>query len=256
MENCDNKKSCCSKWAKPLVLLVVGIALSFAFVTIGQKIYDGLTHFKSFDRTITVKGLATKDVDADLAVWSITFNVTGETLAGAQESLTASEKTVRDFLNTNGIKPEQIRLQNINVVDRKAQVYNNGGDMTLRFILSQTLVARTNDIPAMVKASQSISDLVKAGVTLGDPNGGGNAVPQYLFTKINDIKPALIGEATKNARTSAEQFAKDSGQEVGSIRTANQGYIEINARDPGISESESPQKSVRVVTTIDYLLGK
>jgi len=166
------------------------------------------------------------------------------------------KKTVRDFLNTNGIKPEQIRLQNINVVDRKAQIYGNGGDMTLRFILSQTLVARTNDIPSMVKASQSISDLVKAGVTLGDPNGGGNAVPQYLFTKINDIKPALIAEATKNARTSAEQFAKDSGQEVGSIRNANQGYIEINARDPGITESETPQKTVRVVTTIDYLLGK
>jgi hypothetical protein len=256
MENCDTQKACCSKWAKPLVLLVVGVALSFAFVMVGQKVHEGLTHFRSFDRTITVKGLATKDVDADLAVWSITFNVTAETLAEAQANLANSEKTVRDFLNTNGIKPEQIRLQNINVVDRKAQIYGNGGDMTLRFILSQTLVARTNDIPSMVKASQSISDLVKAGVTLGDPNGGGNAVPQYLFTKINDIKPALIAEATKNARVSAEQFAKDSGQEVGSIRNANQGYIEINARDPGISEAETPQKTVRVVTTIDYLLGK
>ncbi len=255
-DTCETKKHCCGKIAKPLILLIVGVALSFAFITIGQKVYDGLTHFRSYDRYITVKGLATKDVDADLAVWSITFNVTGETLAGAQESLSASEKTVRDFLNTNGIKADQIRLQNINVVDRKAQVYNNGGDMTLRFILSQTLVARTNDTAAMVKASQNISDLVKAGVTLGDPNGGGNGVPQYLFTKINDIKPELIAEATKNARLSAEQFAKDSGQEVGSIRTANQGYIQIEARDPGVPETESPQKSVRVVTTIDYLLGK
>jgi hypothetical protein len=255
---CETKKSCCckGKTIKLLVLLVVGIVLSFAFMTIGQKIYDGLTNFKSYDRYITVKGLATKDVDADLAVWSITFNVAAETLAGAQENLASSEKIVREFLNKNGIKAEQIRLQNINVVDRKAQVYNNGGDMTLRFILSQTLVARTNEIASMVKASQNISDLVKAGITLGDPNGGLNSVPQYLFTKINDIKPALIAEATKNARSSAEQFAKDSGQEVGSIRTANQGYIQIEARDPGVQEAESPQKSVRVVTTIDYLLGK
>jgi len=256
MDNCENKKSCCVKWGKCLGGTLAILALTFGLVTIGQKLYDGLTHFRSFDRTITVKGLATKDVDADLAVWSITFNVTAETLAEAQANLAGSEKIVREFLGTNGIKPEQIRLQNINVVDRKAQVYNNGGDMTLRFILSQTLVARTNDIASMVKASQSISDLVKSGVTLGDPSGGANGVPQYLFTKINDIKPALIAEATKNARASAEQFAKDSGQEVGSIRNANQGYIEINARDPGITESESPQKSVRVVTTIDYLLGK
>jgi hypothetical protein len=256
MENCDNKKACCSKWAKPIVLLVVGVALSFALLTIGQKIYEGLTHFRSYDRTITVKGLATKDVDADLAVWAVTFNVTAETLADAQNNLVTSEKTVRDFFARYGFQPEQIRLQNMNVVDRKSQIYNSGGDMTLRFILWQTLVVRTNDIQSMVKASQNISELVKSGVTLGDPNGAGNAVPQYLFTKINDIKPALIAEATKNARISAEQFAQDSGQEVGSIRTANQGFIQIEARDPGISETESPQKTVRVVTTIDYLLGK
>lgn len=256
MENCDVKKCCCGKFAKPLILLAVGGILSFAFISVGEKIYAGLTHFRSFDRFITVKGLATKDVEADLAVWSISFNVTAETLSAAQESLSISEKNVRDFLGKNGIQAEQIRLQNINVIDKKAQIYNNGGDMTLRFILSETLVARTHDVGAMVRASQNISDLVKAGVTLGDPNGGNNPVPQYLFTKINDIKPALIAEATKNARASAEQFAKDSGQEVGQIRTANQGYIQIEARDPGVSESESPQKSVRVVTTIDYLLGK
>lgn len=256
MDTCEAKKHCCAKVAKPVALVLAGAALTFGLITVGEKVNSGLTHFRSYDRYITVKGLATKDVDANLAVWSITFNVAGETLAGAQDSLAASEKTVRDFLDANGITPEQIRLQNINVVDKKAQIYSNGGDTTLRFILSQTLVARTNDIAAMVKASQNISDLVKKGVTLGDPSGGSNSVPQYLFTKINDIKPELIAEATKNARASAEQFAKDSGQEVGSIRTANQGYIQIEARDPGVTESESPQKSVRVVTTIDYLLGK
>lgn len=257
MTDPETRGSCCSsKIAKPLLGLIVACVISFALLMVGESISNGLTHFRSFDRYITVKGLATKDVDADLAVWSITFNVTGETLATAQDSLSASEKTVREFLAGNGITADQIRLQNINVVDKKAQIYNNGGDMTLRFILSQTLVARTNDISAMVKASQNISDLVKKGVTLGDPNGGNNPVPQYLFTKLNNVKPELIAEATKNARASAEQFAKDSGQEVGQIRTANQGYIQIEARDPGINESETPQKSVRVVTTIDYLLGK
>lgn len=256
MENCETKKHCCAKVAKPLALLGASFILSFAFVSVGEKVYDGLTHFRSFDRTITVKGLATKDVDADLAVWSLSFNVASETLAEAQANLAAAEKTVRDFLVANGVGPDQIRLQNMNVVDRKAQIYNNGGDTTLRYILSETLVARTNDVAAMVKASQSVSELVKSGVTLGDPNGGTNPVPQYLFTKLNDIKPELIAEATKNARLSAEQFAKDAGQEVGSIRTANQGYVQIEARDPGVNESETPQKTVRVVTTIDYLLGK
>ena len=250
MENCETKKHCCSKVAKPLALLGASFVLSFAFVSLGEKVYDGLTHFRSFDRYITVKGLATKDVDADLAVWSLSFNMASETLADAQANLAGAEKTVRDFLVANGLKPEQIRLQNMNVVDRKAQIYNNGGDMTLRYILSETLVARTGDVAAMVKASQNVSELVKSGVTLGDPNGGTNPVPQYLFTKLNDIKPELIAEATKNAREAAEQFARDSGARVGSIRRASQGLFTIDDRDKGSPD----HKKVRVVTTVEYFL--
>lgn len=255
MDTCENKKTCC-RHMKPVACVLGVVALTIAFVSIGQNVASGLKHFRSFDRYITVKGLATKEVDADLAVWSITFAATAETLAQAQEALSNSEQMVRDFLNQNGITQDQIRLQGINVVDRKAQIYGNGGDTALRYVLSQTLVARTNDITAMVKASQNISELVKKGVTLGDPNGGSNPAPQYLFTKLNDVKPGLIAEATKNARTSAEQFAKDSGQDVGDIRTANQGSIQIESRDPGINETESPQKNVRVVTTVEYFLDE
>jgi hypothetical protein len=254
--NCEDKKVCCVKFLKPAAMVLTGIVFAYGLVFIGQQISNGLTHFRSFDRYITVKGLATKDVEADLAVWPITFNVTSETLVEAEKNLSNSDKVVRSFLAENGIAPEQIRLQNINVVDKKAQTYNSGGDMTLRFIIFQTLIVRTNNVEAMIKASQNISELVKNGVSLGDPNGMASQAPRYIFTKLNDVKPELIAEATKNARASAAQFAKDSEQEIGSIRTANQGTIQIDARDLGVVESESPQKSVRVVTTIDYLLGK
>lgn len=252
----SDPSSCCSGKVKAFVLGIGCLLIAFSFLTLGDNILNGLTHFRSFDRYVSVKGLAVKDVDADLAVWSISFTVTAETLLQAQDSLSNSEKQVREFLQTNGIDTEQIRLQNISVLDRKAQFYNNdSSNATLRYVLSQTLVARTNNISSMLKASQNISDLVKQGVTLGDPNGGTNPVPQYLFTKLNDVKPELIAEATKNARLSAEQFANDSGQSVGQIRTANQGTIQIESRDPGISETESPRKSVRVVTTVEYFLG-
>lgn len=256
MDNCETKKSCGGKMAKVIALCIFVVLMPFAVASVGANISKGLTHFRSYDRFISVKGLATKDVDADLAVWSISFNTAAETLAGAQENLTSNATIVREFLVSSGIAADDIRLQNISVVDRKAQIYGgNGGDMTLRYILSQTLVARTNNIDAMQKASQNISDLIKKGVTLGDPNGGSNQVPQYMFTKLNDVKPELIAEATKNARVSAEQFAKDSGQSVGQMRSAYQGTIQIESRDPGVSESDTPRKSIRVVSTIEYLLG-
>jgi hypothetical protein len=77
-----------------------------------------------------------------------------------------------------------------------------------------------------------------------------------VFTRLNDLKPAMIAEATANARAAAEQFARDSGSAPGDIRQANQGVFVILPRDqaPGINESSQLQKIVRVVSTVQYLL--
>jgi hypothetical protein len=93
----------------------------------------------------------------------------------------------------------------------------------------------------------------------GVPINGSNV--NYVFTKLNDLKPAMIAEANQSARKSAEQFARDSGAAVGQIKTASQGYFSVGARDGeqcdecGSSGGSSPFQKVRVVTTIDYDLG-
>lgn len=235
-----------------LGLAVIALALGLT----GFKIFDGLKNFRSYDRFVTVKGLATKDMRADLAVWSVNFTVTGNDLAEAQAQLETNNGKVIAFLKSNGIGEESIRVQSIQVADKQAQTYSSGGgDGGPRYVLSQALTARTTNIDAMIKASQNVSQLIREGVVLGQPNGGYNPAPQYMFTKLNDVKPEMIAEATKNARASAEQFAKDSGQKVGQIRSANQGVFEIQPRDPNISETETPDKSVRVVTTVEYYLA-
>ncbi len=234
-----------------LGLALIGIALGFA----GWKVFDGLKEFRSFDRFVTVKGLATKDMRADLAVWTLSFTVTGADLPSAQAELEINAQKVATFLKQNGINDDSVRLQNIQVADKQAQTYNSGDMSGPRYVLSQSLIVRTTDIDTMLKASQNISQLVREGVVLGQPNGGYNAAPQFMFTRLNEVKPAMIADATKNARASAEQFAKDSGQKVGQIRSANQGIFEILPRDPNIVETETPDKTVRVVTTVEYYLA-
>ena len=80
----------------------------------------------------------------------------------------------------------------------------------------------------------------------------------YSFTRLNDIKPKMVAEATKDARASAEQFAKDSGTDVGGIKSATQGYFSVESRDGesggGWGVSDTPYKKVRVVTTVDFYL--
>lgn len=246
----DCKPSCSSLFLF-FGLLVVALGLAFS----GFKVFEGLKNFRNYDRFVTVKGLATKDMRADLAVWSVNFTVTGNELAPAQTQLEQNAVKVVAFLKANGMSDENIRIQNIQVADKQAQTYSGGGDGGPRYVLSQALIARTTDIETMIKASQNVSQLIKDGVVLGQPNGGYNPAPQYMFTKLNDVKPAMIAEATKSARTSAEQFAKDSGQKVGQIRSANQGVFEILPRDPNITETETPDKTVRVVTTVEYYLA-
>ncbi|HOO50680.1 MAG TPA: SIMPL domain-containing protein [Alphaproteobacteria bacterium] len=240
---------------KALALLGGLVALALAIGYSGEKILSGLKNFRNYDRYVVVKGLSTRDVVADQATWDFNFTATGRELSEAQTKIDEHDKIVKDYLVSQGIDADQITLQRLIVNDNEAKTYGEAKDIP-RYVLTEALLVRTTNIEAMIKASQNITEIVRQGVVMGTPNGGWNPSPEYSFTKINDVKPEMIADSTKNARIAAEQFAKDSGQVVGNIRSANQGVLQIEARDPGVGESETPYKSVRVVSTVEYYLGE
>ncbi len=134
-----------------------------------------------------------------------------------------------------------------------AQPYRPEGVGDNRFILAQTVIVRTEQVDLVARAQPTTGELVRRGVVLVDSGG-----PIYLFTKLNDIKPELLAEATRNARAAAEQFAADSGSAIAEIRRASQGLFEILARDPApnLFEPNQQDKKVRVVSTVEYRLGR
>ena len=77
-----------------------------------------------------------------------------------------------------------------------------------------------------------------------------------MFTKLNDLKPQLLTEATQRAKDAALKFATESGSKVGKIQDANQGIIEVNPaiEIPNESGDKQIDKKVRVVTTITYFI--
>ena len=106
-------------------------------------------------------------------------------------------------------------------------------------------------MPAQAAVARQF-DLVRRGVVLEDGSG-----MSFTFTRLNEIKPEMVAEATQDARASANQFAEDSGTAVGGIRNATQGYFSIASRDGdagGYGVADTPYKLVRVVTTIDFYL--
>lgn len=216
--------------------------------------FPGYYFYKTnFDmRTVKVKGLAEKDVKADLAVWNIRFQSADNVLTVAKKDIEAQEKTINDFLKNAGFSNDEIIIQGLNMQDAYADSYRDRNSIPARYTLNQTLTVRTNKVDLVSSTYPQIGDLVSKGVTF---NSYGNGV-SYLFTELNSIKPKMLKEATQNARQAADEFAHNSNSKVGKIRSANQGVFSILAREeiPDQSEREQVNKKVRVVSTVEYYL--
>lgn len=230
-------------------LVILSLGVSYA----GSKIHDGLTDFRSYDRSVRVKGLAMQDVKADVALWPISYAETGNNLEALQEIVDKKGSIVKEFFKENGISESHIELQQVNVQDLVANAYRQLNPGQSRYIITQTYLVRTEDIDAMSKAAKNIGTLIKRGVVLAQT---GSSTPTYLYTKLNDIKPAMLAEATQNAKEAAEEFSKQTGQEVTDIKRASQGVFQIMPRDQTYTVPEAQQinKTVRVVSTIEFYL--
>lgn len=227
---------------------VFGGILAVGMIGGGALIGQGVVNARVGDRSVSVRGLAERDVKADLAVLPLRFTASGDVLSEVQSRIDGDLGIVRQFLTAQGYPAEAVSLGRLEVADRRSREYGNqdGGP---RFILAQTVIVRTQDVDRVQDTTRALNDLVRQGVVLQDFSG-----PTYVFTGLNDVRPAMIAEATAAARTGAEQFAEDSGAPLGPIRQATQGSFQILARDEIGDESQSPDKKVRVVTTITYRL--
>jgi hypothetical protein len=233
---------------------VAAIVLALGITLGGWLAGAGFARGRAADRFVTVKGVAERQVQADLALWPLRVAAAGNDLAEAQATVSRSLGRIRLFLQRNGIDTTQAELQEVQVTDAFASSFRQP-DAPTRYIVRQTLMVRSAEPAKVLAASQRVGELVSAGIVLSSEEyrGGG---PTFLFTKLNDIKPAMIAEATANAREAAEQFAKDSRTSLRGIRQANQGVFVILPRDQaaGIPEETQVTKTVRVVSTVEYFL--
>ena len=230
-----------------IAMLVSAGLLTVGMVVGGYLLGDGLTRARQADRSVTVRGLAEKDVMADLATWTIAYSATGFDLPTVRAEVDQNTKALTDYFRELGFRPEELKP-----IGAGVNQFSNNGVNTIT--ITQRMQLRTTDLARAQKAVARQFDLVRRGVTMQEGSG-----MVYSFTKLNDVKPPMVAEATKDARKAVEQFAQDSGTGVGGIKGATQGYFSIEPRDGdqsggGYGASDSPYKKVRVVTTVDFYL--
>ena len=224
--------------------LIAGVCIAIGIASSGLAVKAGIDHFVDRDRVVTVKGLAERTVDADYVIWPVTFRVSGNDLTSLYQRAQAQSAEIREYLVSQGIKAEDISLGTPNVSDLHADFYGNNLPPE-RYRMELAVSVATEDVPTVLKAMVNQSELIQHGVLFTQ-----NYRTQFSFNGLNAIKPEMVEEATKNARSTAQKFAEDSDSELGKIRRASQGQFTIYDRD-----SNTPyMKRVRVVTTVEYYL--
>jgi len=222
-------------------LVAGGLALGGFFVG------DGFVAARALERSVEVKGLAEREVPADTAIWPIQFVVAGNDLEPLLARLEQQGEQVRAFLTLRGFAEQEISVGAPSITDRLAQGYADP-NVRFRYSVSQAITVFTAEVAAVRGAGRELLELGKAGIVFTQDNYEYRT--QYLFNGLNDIKPAMIEQATRNARQVAQKFAEDSDSRLGKIRTARQGQFGIADRD-----SNNPHiKNVRVVSILEYYL--
>lgn len=225
-------------------LIAVGI-IAGAF-TLGNQLEQGIRGFKDADRVVTVKGLSEKEVKANHVIWPVSFREMGNDLSQVYDQLEAKQNMVLKYLKDGGLTDEEITIAASKLRDNLADNYGSQRP-PFRYMITQVLTISSDKVDVVRKLDEAQRDLLKAGVGLTNDY---SYMTKYSYTGLNEIKPAMIEAATKNAKEAAQKFAMDSGSTLGKIRRANQGIFSITDRD----ENTPFIKNVRVVTTVEYFL--
>lgn len=230
------------------IRLVSALVLAAGVAAGGYFAGEGLLKARQLDRSVTVKGLAEQEHPANIAIWPIRFVRPANALQDLVTALEADAQRVRTFLLEHGFDESELTINPPAIVDKQANSY---GDSNARFRYAGTglISVYTTKVDAVRNTKSLLSDLGKQGITLNADEYQSRV--EYIFTGLNDVKPSMVEEATRNARSVAEKFAADSASTLGKIKTARQGQFSIVDRD-----SNTPHiKKVRVVSTLEYYLA-
>lgn len=225
----------------PALLIATGI------FSLGLFIKAGFDNFSYRDRVVAVRGLAEKEVTANKVTWPVVYKEVGNDLQQIYTRITKNNKIVSDFLTSNGISQSEILIQAPTIVDMQAERYGSR-DAQYRYNVTSVIVVTSSNIEKVNELIERQTELLKNGVAVVSGDYQYNTI--YEYTNLNEIKPAMIAEATKAAREAADKFAADSHSRLGKIKNATQGQFSIENRDP-----YTPYlKKVRVVSTIVFYL--
>lgn len=180
-------------------------------------------------RTIEVTGSAKKRIVSDLIEWTATIEASATDRKEAYQILHTGASRAQDFLRKSGVPEAEISLSSASVDQVFETEYVGTGDERIErqvakgFDASQSLVVRSTNVALVEKVSREVTQLLEEGINVS------SADPSYFYTKLGDVKIEMLAEASKDARTRAENIIGSAGgAELGKLRAADMGVINVN----------------------------
>ena len=227
---------------------VAAAILAAGMVACSAILASSLIEFRAMERVVQVKGLSEREVAADSVIWPIKFNDVDNNLTTLVANLERKNEQIQAFLKLQGFSQKEITIAVPQIVDRQAGYYDPNANQ-MRYTASSTVTVYSSNVDLVHQAMAKLLELSKTGIAIAGQDY--DSKPEFIFSGLNELKPDMIEEATRNAREVATKFAADSDSKLGKIKTASQGQFSITDRD-----SNTPYiKKVRVVATVDYYLS-
>lgn len=228
---------------------ILGLFIFLGLAALGQLGGRAAVRVKEYERTVTAKGLSEREYPADIVLWPIQFAEASNDLGQLYAALEGKTAEIRAFLRKQGIAESEITISPPAITDKLALQYGGNGNARFRYSALQSVTVYSRNVEGVRRVMGSLAELGKRGIAFT----GGNYETQteYIFTRLNEVKPEMIEEATRKAREVAEKFAADSDSRLGKIRRASQGQFSIKPRD----KNNPHIKKVRVVSTVEYYLS-
>ena len=237
-------------------LFLLGLMLALGLILSSLVGARSIVKVKLANQTVRVKGFAERGITSDWAVWVGSFSVRAPGLVEASEALEGDLARVQAFLERARVPKDAVSVSSVDIrvtyrkTDRGAATNEIEG-----YVLAQSVSVSTADVALVARVSQQSASLIKEGVEFR------SGAPEYFYTKLDDLKIEMLGEATQDARRRAEQIAVNSGAKVGAVRSAAQGVFQITpaystrVSDYGVNDTSTIAKSVKAIVTLEYAIN-
>jgi hypothetical protein len=237
-------------------ITVIAASLIMALAVGGGLVKVGAGFAARTDNGITVTGSAKTTATADNVVWTLNVALSSQLVADAVRRVGADVDAVSKYLTQGGIPADALTLGAVSSYANEEWQNGNNTGRILSYRASRDITVRTKDVQLVYKLSQGIGSLLQNGVNVN------NYGPQYYISTLSDLRPQLLEDAMKDAKTRAVAITKAVGGSVGAVQSVKSGVFQVTTPDStmvsdgGAYDTSTIEKTVTSTVSVTFAVSK